>query len=168
MTGEASRLQTALSRYAEGPAQLEAALLGLSESGLDLAQTDDTWTIRQIIHHIVDGDELWKICIKAILGNVEGLYDLQWYWDRPQTEWAENWRYAHREIELSLSLFRSNRQQVMELLQSVPNAWEKSIRLKWPHKAEERITIAYVLVMQACHVTGHINDIQMIRETYHV
>lgn len=168
MTEESRRLQTALSRYAEGPAQLEDVLNGLPESGLDFAQTKDTWTIRQIVHHVVDGDELWKICIKAILGNNEGLYCLQWYWDSPQTEWVENWRYAYREIELSLSLFRANRQQVVEILQSAPNACEKSIRLKWPHKAEERITITYILEMQARHVTGHISDIQSIREMYHV
>ena len=50
---------TILARYADGPAQLEAAIAGLSEEELDLAQTADTWTIRQIVHHVVDGDDIW-------------------------------------------------------------------------------------------------------------
>ena len=46
-----------LSLYADGPAMLEAALVGLSESGLDRAKAPGEWTIRQIVHHVVDGLE---------------------------------------------------------------------------------------------------------------
>jgi uncharacterized damage-inducible protein DinB len=145
---------------------LEAALVGLTESDLNTAQTTGTWTIRQIVHHIVDGDDIWKTCIKAALGNSEGLFHLQWYWDRPQTEWAENWRYANRSIEPSLALFRANRCHVMALIQQVPAAWEQSIRVKWPDQQEERITVGDVIEMQAGHTMGHIHDIRMIRQVH--
>jgi hypothetical protein len=157
-----------LALYADGPAQLEAALMGLTESDLNLAQTSDSWTIRQIVHHLADGDDVWKICIKAALGNREGLFSLQWYWDKPQTEWAENWKYAHRSIEPSLALLRANRHHIEDLVQQTPNAWEKSIRLKWPDSEEGRITIGDVLEMQARHIVEHINDIQMIRRAHNV
>ena len=168
MTGQTDNVNATLAQYADGPAQLEAALIGLTESDLNLAQTTDTWTIRQIVHHIVDGDDIWKTCIKAALGNSEGLFSLQWYWDRPQTEWAETWGYANRRIEPSLVLLRANRHHIEELVRQTPNAWEKSIRLKWPDTEEERITIGDVLEMQARHVIGHINDIQMIRRAHNV
>ena len=58
-----------LALYADGPTQLEAVLMGLTESDLNLAQPGDSWTIRQIVHHLADGDDLWKTCIKAALGN---------------------------------------------------------------------------------------------------
>ena len=154
MTEQAYNPNATLAQYADGPAQLEAVLMGLTESDLNLAQTTDTWTIRQIVHHIADGDDIWKICIKAALGNTEGLFSLQWYWDRPQTEWAENWRYTHRPIEPSLALFRANRHHIVELVQQTPNAWEKSIRIKRPQRKEARITIGDVLEMQARHVVG--------------
>jgi DinB superfamily len=166
MTGPADTINATLALYADGPAQLEAALTGLTESDLNLAQTSDSWTIRQIVHHLADGDDLWKICIKAALGNSEGLFSLQWYWDKPQTEWAENWKYADRSIEPSLALLRANRHHIVELVQQTPNAWEKSIRLKWPDSEEERITIRDVLEMQANHIVGHINDIRMIRQAH--
>ena len=98
MTEQAFNPSATLALYADGPAQLEALLMGLTESELDLAQTSDSWTIRQIVHHLADGDDLWKTCIKAALGNSEGSFSLQWYWDKPQTEWAENWKYANRSI----------------------------------------------------------------------
>ena len=88
-----------LARYTDGVAQLEAAIVGLTESDLDIAQAADTWTIRQIVHHVIDGDDLRKVCIKAALGNSEGIFSLQWYWDKPQDEWVESWDYAGRAIE---------------------------------------------------------------------
>jgi hypothetical protein len=168
MTEQSDNFNALLAQYAGGPAQLEAALIDLTESDLNLAHTPDTWTIRQIVHHIADGDDIWKICIKAALGNSEGLFGLQWYWDRPQTDWAEKWGYANRSIEPSLALFRANRQHSVELVQQTPNAWEKSIRLKWPQREEERITIRDVLEMQVRHVVGHVDDIQMIRRAHNV
>ena len=166
MTEQRDNIAATLALYADGPAQLEAALIGLTESDLNLAQTSATWTIRQIVHHLADGDDIWKICIKAALGNSEGLFSLQWYWDKPQTEWAENWKYANRSIEPSLALLRANRHHIVELIQKTPGAWEKSIRLKWPEGEEDRITIGEVLEMQANHVVGHICDIQMIRQAH--
>ena len=166
MTEQAYNPSAILALYADGPAQLEAVLMGLTESELDLAETGDSWTIRQIVHHLADGDDIWKICIKAALGNREGLFSLQWYWDRPQTEWAETWGYANRNIESSLALLRANRHHIVELVGQTPDAWERSIRLKWPDGEEERITIGEVLEMQASHVVGHINDILMIRQAH--
>ena len=166
MSEQADNSKAILAQYADGPARLEAVLVGLTESDLNLAQTSDSWTIRQIVHHLADGDDIWKICIKAALGNSEGLFSLQWYWDKPQTKWAENWKYANRSIEPSLALLHANRHHIVELVQQTPDAWEKSIRLKWPDSEEGRITIGEVLEMQASHVVGHINDIQMIRQAH--
>jgi hypothetical protein len=148
--------------YAEGPAKLEGILKGLSESDLDLARTPDTWTIRQITHHIVDGDDIWKTCIKAALGNPDGPFSLQWYWDKPQIEWAKNWKYSNRPIETSLALFRANRLHILELIQQTPDAWKKSIRIRTPQNEESRITIGEVLEMQAPHVDEHVKDIRKI------
>jgi uncharacterized damage-inducible protein DinB len=106
MTEQAHNPGATLALYAEGPAQLEAVLMGLTESEQNLARASDSWTIRQIVHHLADGDDIWKTCIKAALGNSEGLFSLQWYWDKPQTQWAENWKYANRRIEPSLACFR--------------------------------------------------------------
>ena len=157
---------TVLARYADGPAQLEAAIAGLAETDLDLAQSADTWTIRQLVHHVVDGDDIWKVCIKAALGNSGGVFSLQWYWDKPQDTWVETWRYAERAIEPSLTLFRLNRRHVVDLLQQIPEVWERHIRVRWPNGSEEPVTVRDVVEMQANHTLGHIDDIRLIRQTH--
>jgi len=168
MTTPAKLSEAILAQYADGFAQLESALNGLTESDLKLALDADTYSIRQIVHHLADGDDIWTLCIKAALGNPEGLFSLQWYWDVPQKQWAEYWRYASRSIESSLALLRANRQHILELVQRTPDDQRKSIRLKRPDGQEERISVGDILEMQARHILGHIHDIQLIRQAHHI
>jgi hypothetical protein len=157
---------TILLRYADGPAQLEAAIAGLTEGELDLAESADTWTIRQIVHHVADGDDIWKVGIKAALGNSSGTFTLQWYWDRPQDKWVGSWDYAGRDLDPSLALFRANRRHILQLLSQVPDAWGRSMSIEWPNGQKEQITVGYIVEMQAGHVLGHIDDICTIRQIH--
>jgi hypothetical protein len=155
--------ETIIARYAAGPDQLETAIAGLSAGELDVAERDDTWTIRQIVHHVADGDDLWKVFIKQAIGNPGGKFDLEWYWQMPQDEWAESWAYASREIEPSLALFRSSRGHTVQLLEHIPEAWERSLLVRWSNGEEEEVSVAWVVEMQARHVTGHVADIRRAR-----
>lgn len=168
MTAQTHDPDTILARYADGPAQLEAAIAGLTDAELDLAQTAESWTIRQIAHHIVDGDALWQVCIKAALGNSQGVFSLQWYWDIPQDTWAERWNYASRAIEPSLALLHANRRHVIQLLQQILDAWTRHITVRWPNAQEGQVTVGWVIEMQAGHVIAHIEDIRLIRQTHNV
>lgn len=163
-----------LDAYAQGPEQLGEALAGLSEIELDLALSEDTWTIRQIVHHVVDGDDLWKTCTKAALGGRHddprapgrAVFGLQWYWDRPQDEWAQTWAYATRAIGPSLALFEINRRHISQLLGQVPDAWTGCIVVRWPSGQEQEVTVGWVVEMQTRHVAGHVDDIVRIRQAH--
>lgn len=166
MTNQADTFKTSLTQYADGPALLEQALGGLNESDLDLALSVDSWSIRQIIHHLADGDDIWKVCIKAALGNCDGTFTLQWYWDKPQLDWSTNWKYASRGIESSLALLRANRRHTIELIGQTAEVWEKSIWLKPPKGRKERVTVGWIVEMQAGHVVSHIKDIRAILQAH--
>ncbi|UCC87301.1 MAG: DinB family protein [Anaerolineales bacterium] len=161
-------LQALLKRYTEGPEQLEAALADLEEASLDVAKTPDSWTIRQIVHHVADGDDLWSMCIKAALGDSRGLFSYCWYWEKPQAEWADNWTYAGREVEPSLALFRANRRHISQLLHQMPGAWEKYTLITLPDGEEEATSVREVVEMQTQHLEGHIEDIQAIRKKHNL
>jgi uncharacterized damage-inducible protein DinB len=166
MDKQASNHAKTIARYADGPNQLEAAISGLSEANLDIAERDGTWTVRQIVHHITDGDDLWKAFIHRAIGNPGAEFDLAWYWQMPQDEWAEGWAYASRAIEPSLALFRSNRAHTVQLLEQLPQAWEQSLYITWPNGEEQDVSVAWVVEMQAGHVTGHVDDIRRARKVH--
>jgi len=166
MTDQASSQSDILAGYAAGPDHLEAALAGLSAADLDLALDGDSWSIRQIVHHIADGDDIWKEFVKRAVGNPEGEFSLAWYWQIGQDEWARRWAYEQREIEPSLALFRASRAHVVQLLTHRPDAWSHSLLICWPGGPAEQTSVEWVVAMQARHVVGHVNDIRRIRAAH--
>lgn len=158
--------ETIFAQYADGPVQLEKSLKGLSESDLDRAPSAGGWSIREIVHHISDGDDIWKFCIKMALGNEQAEFHLEWYWALPQTHWASNWAYTHRSINTSLDLLRINRKHILDLLTQRPDGWERAVEIREPDGKITSVSVGFVVEMQANHVFHHIKRIQDIRQEH--
>ena len=152
-----------LARFKEGSLLLERAIADLPDAVLDARPSQGGWTIRQIVHHIVDGDDIWKICIKAALGNEQAEFTLAWYWALPQDRWAERWKYEDRSLDVSLALFKANRDHILQLLEHVPDGWCRSVGFRKPDGEVERVPVGFVVEMQTDHVVRHVNRILAIR-----
>lgn len=153
-----------LDLFRKGPDTLENALAGMKGNELDYVSLNEGWSIRQIIHHIADGDDLWKTGIKAALGNEKAEFSLLWYLAIPQMEWARRWCYEKRSIAASLNLFKANREHILQLLEYVPEGWIKTIQYQEPDGMTELIPIGFVIEMQAKHAVHHIKRILEIRK----
>jgi hypothetical protein len=153
---------TILADYLAAPDRLTQAVAGPDTVSLDRAADAASWTIRQLVHHIVDGDDLWSVAVRAAIGNPDGVFTLQWYWDVPQTTWAEQWRYGDRDVQPSLELFNANRRHIAQLLEVIPEAWDRAITISWRGHADERASVAEIVEMQARHALGHITEIEAI------
>lgn len=151
-----------IARYIEGPILLEMALTGLEEADLDTAPAKGGWTIRQIVHHIVDGDDIWKVCIKQALGNDQSEFSLDWYRAWPQDTWADRWAYAQRPIEVSLALLKAIRDHVAQLLEHVPDGWNKSVGFREPNGEIETVPVSTIIEMQTNHLEHHVKQIEAI------
>lgn len=150
--------------FKQGPTILENAITSLSETELDYPPQNGGWTIRQIVHHLTDGDDLWKIGIKIALGNQQSEFTLEWYRVLPQTEWAKHWNYESRSIETSMALLKASRDHIIQLLECVPDAWSKSAQFRMANGEMELIPIGFVVQMQADHVVHHAKRIAEIRK----
>lgn len=152
----------ALCRYREGPALLEHAVMGLQEAELDAKPSGGGWTIRQIIHHVVDGDDIWKLCIKMAMGNEQAEFSLAWYGSQTQATWADRWAYSRRSICTSLSLLKAIREHVLQLLASVPDAWDRAVVVRTQQGEAEQVPVGFVIQMQADHLMHHLERIRAI------
>jgi uncharacterized damage-inducible protein DinB len=152
-----------LVRYKDGVALLERALSGLQDADLDMPPSQGGWTIRQIVHHIVDGDDIWKTCIKIALGNEQAEFTLEWYSAFSQDEWADRWAYKLRSIDVSLELLKAIRGHVSQLLEQIPDGWNRAIKFRKRSGEIERSTVGFVVGMQADHVELHVKRILSIR-----
>jgi hypothetical protein len=152
-----------LTRFAAGPDLVQAAIQGLDDIQLDLTLVPDSWSIRQLIHHITDGDYLWKEFLLRAAGDPECEFSLEWYWYLPQDEWVKRWSYAEREVSLSLVLFQANRKHTLDLLSQIPWLWEKCLLIPTRAGEQELASVGEVMEMQTRHVEGHVDDIRQIR-----
>ena len=153
-----------LNRHVECLNLLRESIHDLQGSELDASSKQNEWTIREIIHHLTDGDYIWKICIQRALTESERPFHLKWYWEKDQVGWSHIWKYSSRKIEPSLALLEANRNHVIELLRKVPGSLSRTVIIKWPGGDQQEVTIAWVLDMQTNHVKGHVEEIRKIRE----
>ena len=151
-----------IARYIEGPKLLVRALAGLTEADLDTAPAKGGWSIRQIVHHLADGDDLWKMGIKQALGNDQSEFSLDWYRALPQDTWADRWAYAQRPIEVSLALLKATRDHVVQLIEYVPDGWHQSVKFREPDGKVEIVPVGFIIEMQADHIVHHVKQIEAI------
>lgn len=168
MNQQVETQQQIMRRYAAGPELVQAALQGLGGEQLNLTLSEDGWSVRQLVHHITDGDYLWKEFLLRAAGDPEREFSLEWYWYLPQDEWVKRWSYAERDVIHSMALFKANRQHTLELLEQVPWLWEKFLLIPTRQGGQEQVSVKEVVEMQSRHVEGHVEDIRKIRQCYGV
>ena len=152
----------ALSLFREGPLKLEQIVSGLTDSKLDFKPTGGGWSIRQIIHHIVDGDDIWKMGIKMAIGNEQAEFSLRWYSVQTQDTWATRWAYNQRSIDSSLSLLKAIREHVLQLIATVPEAWDRMVVVRTKQENIEQVPVGFIIQMQADHLLHHLERIRTI------
>jgi hypothetical protein len=152
--------------YAAGPELLAVALEGLIESEMEeMSRATGEWTIRQIVHHINDADDLWKMCIKAALGDSGCRFDASWYVVR--NGWAETLEYAGMEVGPALDLFAANRAHIVQMIQTLPDAWDRHVMFTLAGVASDKpLSVGEVIAFQVGHTQQHIDDIKEIRLKY--
>ncbi len=157
--------EEAIAQYATGIEQLDKILTGLSEDDLNLDRGENSWSIRQIVHHISDAEDIWQSGIKAALANPGCTYDISWY--RPNNQCDGPLLYDKRPIKYAIELFKAARRQVVGLLTHIPDAWDKTIifsREDLPEKKE--YSVSDIIRWQVPHLQIHLEQIHEIRDIH--
>lgn len=156
-----------IAAYTAAPDQFEAAVDDLVESDMNYSLSEDTWSIRELVHHIVDGDDLTKMIVKAAIGKPGCVYDQRWY--DTTNSWARTHDYKRRLVGPGLELFRANHLHLDQLLSRIPEAPERIVLLKWESKpGGHTFTVAELLHTQNHHFQHHLDQIKKIREKHGV
>jgi hypothetical protein len=156
-----------LAQYLRLPEVLESAAAGLAETEYDWS-TGTGWSIRSYIHHTVEGELLWQVILRSILGRDGAEIPLGWYFEHEQEQWGRLWQYASRPVEPTLALFRASTRVMAELLSRLPDeAWEQTGRVAFPGNGQEnRFKAQDIIRMHILHVEGHARDIGAIRKLH--
>lgn len=140
---------------ADAPANLRAAIKGLSEAQLDTPYRPGGWTVRQVVHHVPDSHMNSYVRFKLALTEEEPTI-------KPYAEdkWAELADTKATPVEVSLTLLDSLHDRWLRLLRSLtPNDWKKTFL----HPALGPMTLEKTLALYAWHGRHHVAHITELR-----
>ena len=158
-------LQSALDVFRRGPAILQEALSGASESETTFVTAPGKWTIRQIVRHVADTEIVVGMRLRQIVAEGSPA-DAPPGTKQPilipfdQEAWADNLGYAAADPFESFERFRSFREDTTALLESLPAATFERIGLH-PERGAKTL-LEWVRIFGA-HVERHADQIRGIR-----
>lgn len=151
----AAHRTAAITVLAELPARLRLACAGLSDAQLDTPYRPDGWTVRQLVHHVVDSH------INAYLRTKFALSDdnptIRPY---PEAVWAEMADARTAPVSMSLNLLDALHGRWVMLLKSLPaEAFARTLM----HPERGPMSLDDVMALyewHARHHTAHVNNLR--------
>jgi uncharacterized damage-inducible protein DinB len=138
---------------AEVPAR---AIAGLSPEELDAYPVPGTWSIREIIVHLMDSDLIGAERMKRVIAM-----------DRPtllaydQPAFARELGYRVTDVDLACRLFALNRRFMADLLRRLPDVAFTRIG---EHQERGRMTLEQLIDMYVRHIDHHLGHVRRKRE----
>lgn len=152
----AAHRTAAITVLAELPARLRLACAGLSDQQLDTPYRPDGWTVRQVVHHVVDSH------INAYLRTKFALSDdnptIRPY---PEAVWAEMADARTAPVSMSLNLLDGLHGRWVMLLKSLPaEAFARTLQ----HPERGPMAIDDVLDLYSWHSRHHTAHVTALRQ----
>jgi len=138
------------------PANLRAALKGLSNAQLDTPYRPEGWTVRQVAHHVPDSHLNAYIRFKLALTEDDPTI-------KPYAEdrWAQLADTQSTPVEVSLSLLDALHTRWIKLLRSLkPEDWKRTFR----HPELGLVPLEKNLALYSWHGRHHVAHITGLRE----
>lgn len=143
-------------RIAETPARVSEAVKGLDDARLDTPYREGGWTVRQVVHHLVDSHLNAYMRFKLTL--TEDNPTLKTY---DEKLWAETADSRTMPVDVSLTLLESLHARWVSLLNSLPDT---DFKRKCHHPESGPIDMEFLLSLYAWHGRHHEAHITGLRK----
>lgn len=152
---DAERAET-IEKIAAAPAQLRAAITGLTAQQLETPYRPDGWTVRQVVHHVADSH--MNAYIRFRLGLTEAEPTIKPY---DEGAWAELADAKTADLEVSLILLEKIHERWTMLMRALPAA---AFARKFKHPEAGLMSLDTQLGLYEWHGRHHIAHITKLRE----
>lgn len=148
--------RTIIDQYAAGAGVPAEAIQGLSPQELLATPVPGTWSIQQIVLHLMDSDLIAADRMKRIIAEETPTiigYD--------QSAFAAKLHYDKLDAAVAAEVFRLNRQLMTAILRLLPDsAFERS----GMHNERGRVTLAQMVEMYVWHLSHHVGFVKHKRQ----
>jgi hypothetical protein len=147
--------------FLDSQVRFDAVLDRVPDGGLDWAEKEGEWTIREVVHHVAEDCNVYAFIIERALAT-PGCNVI--FGEFPGNEpWGKALKWHDRPVEPARDLIRTHRAFLAEMLSSLPDQWENTIHFKDESGKElvEQNTIQMV-EMLTDHMDEHTEMIEKI------
>jgi len=145
-----------IERYEEGHRIIAAALEGISEAELIARETEGSWSVREIVHHLADGELMGAVRLRLLIAQETpfvAAYDQEAFVHR---------LYPDRPIEPSLAAIAAARAATIPILRRLRDEqWQRS----GVHSESGRYTVEDWLQISVTHLEDHVEQLRRARST---
>lgn len=135
-------------RYLAGPAELRAAVAGLSDAQLDAQPVPGKWSTRQVVAHIADFEPVYVDRMKRVLAQHEPTF----FGGDPDL-FAAHLAYDARDVQEELELIDVVRRQMARILRTLPDdAFARTGR----HSEDGPLSLQALLERITNHIPHHL------------
>jgi uncharacterized damage-inducible protein DinB len=146
-----------IERYVAGASQLRQSIAGLSPQELRAFPVPGTWSIQQIVLHMMDSDLIGADRMKRVA--VEKKPPTLIGYD--ESAFAAGLSYHELDPQLACDVFERNRQLTAESLRRLP---AEAYQRKGHHNEHGEMTLAQLLKTYVEHLEHHLKFIRQKRE----
>lgn len=154
MTMTADERAALVARYAVGADAFEAVVAGLSAAELDARPFDGEWTIREIVHHLADGELNAAVRLRRLIAEDEPVlagYD--------EMAFSRRLHYGVRPVGPSLAAVRAARAATLAILEHLDEAeWART----GTHAEQGPYCVEAWLRDYAEHPYDHVNQVRRV------
>jgi len=146
-----------LGRIAAHPVRMRAAVAGLTGEQLDTPYREEGWTVRQVVHHVVDSH--LNSYVRFKIGMTEENGTIRAY---DEAAWAETQEARIAPVELSLPLLESLHARWVVFLRSLSDS-DFQRTLHHPEMGRD-LTLDTLLELYGWHCLHHETHITALRD----
>lgn len=144
-----------LSHIRKLPAQLKERLQDVDESLLDIPYRPEGWTIRQVVHHVVDSH--MNAYIRFKLGLTEDTPTIKPY---KEGAWANLADTQHTPLTVSLALLEALHTRWLVLLESLEEAdWQRAV---FHPEHQKNLKLEMFLALYSWHSRHHLAHVDLV------
>ena len=147
--------RAAIEDIAATPGRVRAAVAGLSDAQLDTPYREGGWTVRQVVHHLVDSHMnayiRWRLALTETQPTIKP-YD--------ESEWAKLEDAQNAPVEVSLKLLEALHERWVRLLHSVKAEQYARTLLHPEHGVRNLDWLLFLYSWHGKHHTAHITELR--------
>jgi hypothetical protein len=142
--------------YEKGAAKVRPAVAGLTPAQLKAIPVPGTWSIQQIVPHLMDSELIGANRMKKIIA-----MDLPLLMSYDETRFSQNLHYHEQSVEDALTILELHGRQMARILRQLP---ESAFSREAIHSEVGKITLGWFVERMIGHTDHHLKFIHKKRK----